>query len=137
MRRGLRFEVGRDAAVSPEVAAAALRDTRTWPSWSPTIDGVESDDRRVREGTRGRVEVGGVWLPFRVTGFNGRRWDWTVAGLPATGHRVDAYADDPDRCRVVIEVPVVAAAYVPTCERALDRFVRLVEGDNDPVADGG
>lgn len=124
---GLRIEVARDVAVSPSVATDYLRDSRRWPAWSPTITGVESDDRFVREGTRGRIEVADRWLPFRVTGFNGRRWTWSVARLPATGHRVEAYATDAERCRVVFEVPPLAAPYVPTCERALDRFARLVE----------
>lgn len=129
-REGLVLAVGRDVSVSPAVAAEALRDTWTWPEWGPAIDAVESDDRVVRVGTSGRVRVGGAWLPFRVTGATDRRWDWRVAGIPATGHRVDRYADDPDRCRVVVEVPVVAAGYVPVCRRALDRFAALVEKES-------
>jgi len=126
-REGATLAVGRDAEVSPAVAAEFLRDTRTWPDWGPAIDAVESDDRYVTRGTRGRVRVAGAWLPFRVTACNGRRWDWRVSGLPATGHRVDSYAGDPDRSRVVVEVPIVAAWYVPVCRRALDRFASLVE----------
>lgn len=140
VRGGLQFDVWRDVSVAPDVAASRLRDTRWWPTWSPTISGVESDDRYVREGTRGRVRVAGAWIPFRVTGFNGRRWTWRVAGLPATGHRVEGYAGDDDRCRVVIEVPLPAAGYVPTCRRALDRFARLVtpcgNAENDGVVGG-
>jgi hypothetical protein len=52
-----------------------------------------------------------------------RRWTWTVARLPATGHRVDAL---DGQCRVTFEVPVFAAGYVPVCRRALDRIARLV-----------
>ena len=126
-RVGRSIEVARDVAIEPDVAAEALRDSRAWPTWSPSISGVESEDRYIRSGTRGRVRVGCGWVPFRVTAFNGRRWDWTVAGVPATGHRVDTYAGEPGRCRVVIEVPLPAAAYVPVCERALQRFVRLLE----------
>ncbi|WP_418282730.1 SRPBCC family protein [Halorubrum sp. DTA98] len=133
VRRGFRLDVSRDVAVGADVAAEALRDTRTWTAWSPTVTGVESDDRYVREGTTGRVRVAGVWVPFRVTDFNGRRWAWDVARIPATGHRVEAYAGSDDRCRVVIEVPLVAAGYVPVCELALDRFARLVER---PAAEG-
>ncbi len=129
-REGATLAVGRDVAVPPAVAAEFLRDTRTWPEWGPAIDGVESSDRLVRTGTEGRVDVAGAWLPFRVTGCNGRRWDWRIAGLPGTGHRVDRYAGDPDRCRVVIEVPLVAAGYVPVCRRALDRFAALVEDES-------
>lgn len=133
VREGTTLAVGRDVAVAPAVAAAALRDTRTWPQWSPAIDGVASDDRFVETGTIGRVRVGGAWIPFRVTGATDRRWDWRVAGIPATGHRVDRYADDPDRCRVVVEVPIVAAAYVPVCRHALDRFAALVEGGHGTI----
>ncbi|WP_180271735.1 SRPBCC family protein [Halorubrum persicum] len=127
VREGTTLAVGRDIAVSPAVAAETLRDTRRWPDWGPAIDAVESDDRYVTRGTTGRVRVGGAWLPFRVTACNGRRWDWRVAGIPATGHRVDSYAGDADRSRVVVEVPAVAAWYVPVCRRALDRFAALVE----------
>jgi len=125
-REGCSFVIAREVDVSPEVAMEALRDTRTWSEWSPSIGAVESDDRYVREGSRGRVRVAGVWLPFEVTAFSGRRWRWRVAGTPATGHRVEAYAGDSERCRVVIEVPLVAAGYVPVCRRALDRFATLV-----------
>ena len=127
VREGTTLAIGHDVAVPPEVATETLRDTLTWPEWGPAIDAVESDDRYVRTGTTGRVRVAGAWLPFRVTAWNGRRWEWTVARIPATGHRVDRYVDDPDRCRVVIEVPIVAAWYVPVCRRALDRFAELAE----------
>ncbi|MFC7324623.1 hypothetical protein ACFQMF_08530 [Halorubrum rutilum] len=127
VREGATLAVGRDVGVGPAVAAEALRDTRAWPDWGPAIEAVESDDRYVTRGTTGRVRVGGTWLPFRVTACNGRRWDWRVAGVPATGHRVDGYAGESGRSRVVIEVPVVAAWYVPLCRRALDRFATLVE----------
>lgn len=73
------------------------------------------------------MRVAGVWLPFRVTEFSGRRWAWRVAGIPATGHRVEGYAGVSDRCRVGIEVPIAAAGYVPVCKRALNRFALLVD----------
>lgn len=128
-REGLSLVVVRDLDVPPSVAIRTLRDTRTWPEWSPTIDGVESEDRLVSGGTRGRVRVADAWVPFRVTSFSGRRWEWRVAGIPATGHRVEGYAGDADRCRVGIEVPLVAAGYVPVCQSAVDRFAALVETD--------
>ncbi|WP_280587785.1 SRPBCC family protein [Halorubrum sp. Boch-26] len=136
VREGATLAVGLDVAVPPDVAAEALRDTRSWPDWGPALDAVESDDRHVARGTRGRVRVGGAWLPFRVTACNGRRWEWRVAGVPATGHRVDSYAGESDRSRVVIEVPVVAAWYVPVCRRALDRFAALVESRSRERSDG-
>ncbi|WP_096393484.1 SRPBCC family protein [Halorubrum trapanicum] len=129
VREGATLAVGRDVDAPPERTARALRDTRRWPDWSPSVSGVESIDRYVETGTTGRVRVAGVWVPFRVTGATRLRWDWRVARIPATGHRVDRYSGEPDRCRAVIEVPLVAAAYVPVCRRALDRFAALVEGE--------
>ena len=127
VREGATLAVGRDVAVAPAVAAETLRDTHTWPDWGPAIDGVESDDRYLTRGTTGQVRIGGAWVPFRVTACTDRRWDWRVAGIPATGHRVDSYAGESERSRVVVEVPLVAAWYVPVCRRALDRFAALVE----------
>lgn len=135
-REGCSLAVARDVRVPPETAIETLRDVRTWPEWSPTIGAVECDDRLVREGTRGRVRVAGAWLPFRVTGFSGRRWRWRVAGVPATGHRVEGYAGGADRSRVGIEAPLVAVGYVPVCRRALDRFAALVEATGHDGGDG-
>ncbi|SFR48183.1 MULTISPECIES: SRPBCC family protein [Halorubrum] len=129
VREGATLAVGRDVDAPPEPTAKALRDTRRWPDWSPSIRGVESTDRYVETGTTGRVRVAGAWAPFRVTGATRLRWDWRVAGVPATGHRVDRYSGEPERCRAVIEVPLLAAPYVPVCRRALDRFAALVEGE--------
>jgi hypothetical protein len=128
IREGTTLAIGRDVDAPPEATAKALRDTRRWSEWSPSVRGVESADRYVETGTTGRVRVAGAWIPFRVTGATRLRWDWEVAGIPATGHRVERYAGEPDRCRVVIEVPLLAAPYVPVCRRALDRFAALVEG---------
>lgn len=128
-REGTSLAVVRPVRASPSTAMRSLRDTRRWADWSPTIGAVESDDRFVEEGTRGRVRVAGVWVPFDVTFVSGRRWEWRVARVPATAHRVRGYATEPDRCRVGIELPLVAAGYVPVCRRALDRFARLVEDD--------
>jgi hypothetical protein len=129
VREGATLAVGRDVDAPSEATARALRDTRRWPDWSPSVRGVESADRYVETGTAGRVRVAGAWVPFRVTAATRLRWDWEVAGIPATGHRVERYAGEPDRCRTVIEVPLVAAPYVPICRRALDRFAALVEGE--------
>jgi hypothetical protein len=128
-REGATLAVGRDVAAPPEATATALRDTHRWPDWSPSVSGVESADRYVETGTTGRVRVAGAWVPFRVTRATRLRWDWEVAGIPATGHRVERCAEEPNRCRAVIEVPLVAAPYVPVCRRALDRFAALVEGE--------
>ncbi len=117
--------VAADLRASPRAAWNLLVDTERWPEWGPSVRAVECDDRRVHAGSRGRVRVpGGFWVPFRVTGFeDGRRWSWDVARLPATGHRVTPAAGG---CRVVFEVPPLAAGYVPVCRRALANVARLL-----------
>jgi len=124
---GRRLEVSRDVRADRDAAWALLTDTRRWPEWGPTVGAVETDEPRIRAGSTGRVRVAGLWLPFEVTFCEGYRWTWDVARLPATGHRVDAPAGDgTSRCRVVFEVPVLAAGYAPVCDRALDRIADLL-----------
>jgi hypothetical protein len=65
-----------------------------------------------------------VSLPFTITDFEpGRRWAWSVGGVPATGHAV---VPDGAGCRVRFEVPWWAAAYVTVCAIALARIEKLV-----------
>ena len=73
------------------------------------------------------VSESGVWVPFRVTAFErGRRWAWSVAGVPATTHLVEPIAGG---CRVTFGVPVLAAAYAPVCAVALRRIERLTTAE--------
>jgi len=126
---GRRIDVSRAVAAPADAAWELLTDTARWPAWGPSVSAVASTDRRIRAGTTGRVRVGGpgpgLWLPFEVTACEPHRWTWTVARLPATGHRVDPRDDG---CRVAFEVPPVAAAYVPVCRRALGRIADSLEG---------
>jgi hypothetical protein len=63
-------------------------------------------------------------LPFAISTFEpGARWSWRVAGVPATGHRVEPTSDG---CRIVFEVPIVAAPYAAVCRVALRRLARLL-----------
>jgi len=73
-------------------------------------------------GSTGRVRTAvGVSLPFVVTDWElGHRWAWRVAGIPATGHRVEPLG--ADSCRAVIEVPLWAGAYAALCWVALGRL---------------
>lgn len=92
-------------------------DTHEWPNWGPSITGVETTDRRIQEGTTGRVRtVGGLWLSFEVTACADYRWTWRVARIPATGHRVELLNEG---CRAAFEIPLLAAPYVIVCHRAL------------------
>jgi hypothetical protein len=101
-------------------------DTRQWPAWGPSITAVECSDRRIRDGTTGHVRtVGGLRLPFEITSCANYRWTWRVAGISATGHRVEPVNG---RCRAAFELPLLAAPYTVVCRRALQRLDALAHG---------
>lgn len=79
----------------------------------------------VESGLTGRVRTPvGVWLPFTVDEVvAGTRWTWHVAGIPATGHRVDVVTAATSR--LVIEVPPWAVAYAPVCLLGVRRLSAL------------
>ncbi len=106
-----------------------LVDTERWAAWGPTITDAVVDHggegSRIGPGATGQVRtVAGLRLGFRVRDMDpGRRWTWAVAGVPATGHRVEPLG--ADCCRVTFEVPVWAAPYLAVCAVALRRIERL------------
>ncbi|WP_276301756.1 SRPBCC family protein [Halorussus lipolyticus] len=115
---GRRLEVSEEFAASAGLLWNLLTDTTRWPEWGPSVEEVRCPDRRIRAGTTGEVETTfGVGLLFRITTCEDRRWTWKVAGITATGHRVEEVADGG--CRVVFEVPLLAAGYSPVCAVAL------------------
>ena len=119
---------------APAAAAWELFvDTRRRPEWGPSVARVECDDRCIGEESHGRVQtVFGLWLSFQVTEFRaGHCWRWRVAGTPATGHRVEALG--PDRCRVVFEVPAVAAPYLVVYGWAAQRIKNILERERQPA----
>jgi len=120
---GRRLVVDRFVAADRDAVWELFRDTRRWPEWGPSVSDVRSSHRFVRACTTGEVQVaGGPWVPFEIRTCADYRWTWRVAKIPATGHRVDAAAGG---CRVVFEIPPVAAGYAVVCERALRRIERL------------
>jgi len=127
---GRRICVSRTIPVARERAWDVLTDTDQWPSWGPSVRGVEASDRYIERGTTGRVKTPvGVWVPFEITDCADYRWTWRVAKIPATGHRVDAVetaGEDGATCRVVFEVPLLAGGYVPVCQRALERIEAIL-----------
>ena len=127
------FSVSRRIAASAEDVWALLTDTGKWPAWGPSITGVEPAAAGIpagphagglAPGSRGRVRtVLGAALPYTVTAVEpGRYWSWSVAGIPATGHRVDP---QDGGCLVTFTVPWWAPAYLPVCALALRRIERL------------
>ncbi len=104
-----------------------LTDTATWSQWGPSVKAVECRDPIITKGTEGRIKTAaGIWLPFRITGYEeGRFWSWNVAGIPATGHRVEPL--DDGSCRLIFEVPLLAAPYGYICKIALDRIAGILD----------
>ena len=107
------------------VAWSLLTDTQAWPRWGTSVRAVRSPARFIEPGGTGSVQtVLGLWVPFRITGWEpGRFWAWSVAGVPATGHRVKPVGSAA--CDVVFSVPGWAAWYLPVCHAALRRVDRL------------
>mgnify|MGYP000138556602 CR=1 FL=1 len=125
---GRRLVVDRVVAADRDAVWDLLCETDRWREWGPSVSGVRSSDRRIEAGTTGQVQVlGGPWVSFEIRTCENYRWTWRVAGIPATGHRVDAV---PGGCRVGFEIPLVAAGYAVVCERALRRIERLAAGDS-------
>jgi len=116
---------------SAAVAWRLLTDTEAWPRWGPSVRAVDAPARYIGPGMRGRVRTAlGPWLPFEITRWEpGVRWDWRVAGVPATGHVVTPLG--PARCRVAFAVPPWAPVYLPVCRAALRRLrdLSLAEAD--------
>jgi len=126
------MEVAKVIPASPSTLWTLLARPEHWPEWGPSVRAVECDDAEIRPGTRGRVRTAvGVWLPFAVTDVDEERgWDWQVAGLAATGHRLVAV--DDHHTRVAFSMPAWALPYALVCRLALRNLARLAE---QPVAD--
>jgi Polyketide cyclase / dehydrase and lipid transport. len=121
---GRRIEVARELPVPADRAWTLLIDTGRWPEWGTSVRSVKCTDREIHAGTTGRIEtVLRIQVSFEIVACEPYRWTWRVARIPATGHRVEPLGEG--RCRVVFEVPLPAAAYVPVCRRALDRIADL------------
>jgi len=120
---GRRLVVSKPVAADRDTVWRLLTDTERWPDWGPSVTDVEADERYIRAGTTGRVRLPiGIWIPFEVTNCGEYRWTWSVARIPATGHRVERAGEG---CRVGFELPLYAAGYALVCRRALDRIETL------------
>jgi uncharacterized protein YndB with AHSA1/START domain len=102
-----------------------LVDLDAWPRWGPTISGADLDGDELTLGATGQVRTPvGVALPFTITEFEpGRRWAWSVGGVPATSHSVEP---DGDGCSASMAAPWWAPAYLPVLAIALQRIEKLV-----------
>lgn len=104
-----------------------LTDLEQWPHWGPSVRRAALADgaAELGLGARGTVWTAvGIPLPFEITEFEpGRRWGWTVAGVPATGHEV---IPAERGCVARFEVPWWASAYLAVCSVALARIADQV-----------
>jgi uncharacterized protein YndB with AHSA1/START domain len=129
MNAGIKLSVHRVIAAPPEAAWELLTDLDAWPLWGPSIKGAELDPpyQELTLHATGVVQTSlVVKVPFVVTDFDaGRQWAWKVAGIPATGHRVDPVDGGS---RVAMDVPLWATAYLTVCALALRRIEKLLVG---------
>lgn len=122
-----RIEISRTVSAPCGRVWDLLVDTSRWSEWGPSVLGVACPDRRIRVGSAGWVQTPlGLKLPFQITELvEGRSWAWNVAGIPATGHRVDGLKGGS--CRLTFTVPTMAAPYALICWIAAGRIAALLE----------
>lgn len=121
------------ARASIEIAAPVntvwplLAEFRWWPSWGPTVRAVSAEATSVAPGARGRIQTPiGIWVPFEITNVEPERsWNWTVAGIRATGHHVTAVGSN--RTRVDFTVSGWFAPYAVILHAGLRRLKELAE----------
>lgn len=120
------MEVAIDIDATAEEVWNLLVDTERWPEWGPSVLAVDCRERFIRAGTVGRLRTPlGIWIPFVITDFDPpRQWRWRVAGVPATGHRIESL--DAERTRLVFELPAIAFPYAGVCLLAGRRIARLI-----------
>ena len=123
----LRVRVSQECHASAHRAWQLLTDTTLWPLWGPTVRDVICSERMIRKGSEGKVLTPiGIWVPFLVTEYDDLRfWEWEVAGLRATGHRL--IADDEPPCRIVFELPLWWLPYFFVCRRAASNLASLLK----------
>ena len=119
------LSVSRHIDAPADAVWKVLVDTDAWPKWGPTVTRGEIEGDVLALGATGRVQTPvGVTLPFTITEFEtGRRWAWSVAGVPATAHTVEP---EGRGCRASMSAPWWAPAYLPVLEIALRRIDRMV-----------
>lgn len=116
------LKVSRVIDSSPAAVWNLLIDTQQWPVWGPSVRTVICSDRYIRQHSKGRIQTSlGIWVNFSITDFiEHTYWSWRVAGIPATGHRLETL--DSQRCRLIFEIPFFAFPYAAVCKIALTRI---------------
>ncbi len=124
------IKVSRIIYATPEKLWDLLTDTTQWVEWGPSIKAVQSENRYIQAGSKGRIKtLLGFWAPFIITEWVYQQyWSWCVFNIRATGHRIEII--DTGCCRLVFEVPLWAAPYAIICKIAADRMARCLETAN-------
>lgn len=102
-----------------------LTDTWQWPTWGPSVSRVDCPQRYIHSGLQGRLRTAvGIWVSFEITSCEAPVfWNWKVAGVAATGHRLKKLTDCS--CELIFELPFVAFPYALICRQAANRIARL------------
>ena len=118
-------DVNRKIDAAADVVWDLITDTRRWPQWGPSVRAVRCAECYIHEGLRGQVQtIAGLWLPFTVTDFeHNSYWAWRVAGILATGHRVEPLSTE--QCQLSFTVPLLAAPYAVVCRLAAVRIEQI------------
>ena len=120
------ISVGKAFTAAPLIVWDLVTDTTQWPRWGPTVKAVRTSQRYISKSSEGQVLTPlGFWLPFVVTDYQHLCfWDWKVASLRATGHRLQS--TDAGGAILWFEVPLIAIPYLAVCRMALSRIADCV-----------
>jgi len=129
--RPMFVEVSRIIAAPSEVVWELITDTRRWREWGPSVVDVRCSDRFIKQGSSGQVKtIIGIWLPFTIADYeHDKRWSWIVAGIQATGHRIESIG--AAHCRLTFEVPWFALPYLFVCMLAESRIAKILRKQGD------
>lgn len=121
------MQISHVIGASPQQVWKVLIDTHQWPVWGPSVKAVRSPRQYIDAGLKGSIQtVLGFWVPFEVTEFEHLQfWNWKVAGIPATGHRLKIL--DQDHCELIFDMPFAAFPYALVCRQATRRIGRLAQ----------
>lgn len=111
-----------------------LVDTKQWPTWGPSVKAVSCPQQYISAGLKGKIQtIFGIWINFEITRFEPLKyWEWKVAGIPATGHKLKEI--DNNNCEIIFELPFITFPYALICLRAIDRIAHLAK-DVDTTSD--
>ena len=104
-----------------------LIDTKLWPTWGPSVKAVSCTQRYISAGLKGKIQtIFGIWINFEITRFEPLSyWEWKVAGIPATGHKLREI--NSNNCELIFELPLITFPYALICLRAINRIAYLAK----------